>query len=181
MKNILVNLVFLGLITACGNKKELDTKIVDTINSYEDSLSRMIQNPLTSEQSNDFLHNYISVLEQAVRTAPENPKAATYMDRIHMLSSATRDLKKSLEYGVKIIDDYPDYANRPMVLKSVAYMYDAEVQPRDSINVRKYYTIYLKENPGINIDEKDMIEKRLLMNQIPFEQFLILEQKFSDQ
>lgn len=181
MKKVLFSILIIGFATACGDKKDLDLKLVDTINRYEDSLSKMIQNPLTAEQSNDFLHNYIKVLEKAVDEAPGNPKTVVYMDRIHMLSSATRDLNKSVDYGVKIIDDYPDYVNRSMVLRSIAYMYDAEIQPRDSAKVRYYYTIFLKENSGINIDDKDMIEKRLLMNDIPFEKFLILEQKFSDQ
>lgn len=180
MKKLVLIFCVASLVASCGNKTELDKDLEQTIVAYEDSLSNMVRNPLTHQQSNEFLDNYIQLLEKAVRQAPKNVMAATYMDRVHMLASAKRDLKKSLEYGTRIIEDYPDYANRAMVLKSVAYMYDAEVHPRDTNMVKKYYQLYLDENSGIDVDEKDMIDKRLLMLDISFDNFLILERSLTE-
>ena len=180
MRKLVLGLFVVLLAVACGNKAELDKDVEQKIIAYEDSLANMVRNPLTHQQSEDFIDKYIDVLEKAVKKAPKNVNAPTYMDRLHMLASAKRDLKKSLEYGERIIKDYPDYPNRPMVLKSLAYTYDAEVQPRDTAKVRKYYTIYLEENSGIDVDEKDMIDKRLLMLHVPFDNFLILEQSLTE-
>ncbi len=180
MKKIFLGLLSSILVLSCGGNTELDAEVEQRIAAYEDSLANMIRNPLTHEHSEVLLQNYVVLLEDAVTEAPQHPMAATYMDRIHMLSSAQRDLEKSLKYGVRVIEDYPEYVNRAMVLKSVAYMYDAEKQPRDTSMVRKYYQIYLNENSGIEVDEKDMIDKRLLMLHVPFDKFLILEQSLTE-
>ena len=85
MKKLVLGIILCGALFSCSNNAKLDEAIELQIVAYEDSLANLVRNPLSHEQSESFLDNYLEVLEKAVKQAPKNDQAATYMDRIHIL------------------------------------------------------------------------------------------------
>lgn len=172
MKVIFFITTLIFILLACGGGKKEDsvhTKIVQ----YEDSIAQWGGGQGDIDRRNDFANRYISVLQQAYNEEPENPKTPGYLDRIHMWYSTIGDANNSMKWAKILLEKYPKYENREMLLESIASMYDSEIIPRDSLKVKEYYTQLLKEFPNLDKEKRNDIENRLKYNNLTFEAYLM--------
>lgn len=160
-------------LASCGGK---DNKVSahTRIEQYEDSIQQWGGGLGTPERIDAFADRYIAVLLEAYKEEPENPKNPEYLDRVHMWYVAKGDSKEAIKWATKVVDEYPKYENREMVLSSLAEMYD-EANPRDSLKVREYYTLILKENPKLDSERRDEIELRLKHNNLSLMDYMLLQ------
>ncbi len=167
-------LYLLALVMAsCGGSKN-EVSVHKRIDMYEDSVQQWGGGLGTPERIDAFADRYIAVLLEAYEEEPENPKNPEYLDRVHMWYATKGDSKEAIKWATKIIEAYPKYENRMMVLSSIAEMYD-EAEPRDSVKVREYYTLILKENPKMDEERKEEIEQRLKHNNLSLMDYMILQ------
>lgn len=172
MKNfgLLIGITF--LLASCGGKKN-EASVHTRIDQYEDSIKQWGGGLGTSEKINSFADRYIAILLEAYEDDPKNPKNPEYLDRVHMWYATKGEPNQAVKWATTVLEKYPKYANRELVLESVAAMYDGEITPRDSIKVREYYTQLLKEFPNMDKDKKEGIEQRLKFNHLSFEEYLM--------
>jgi hypothetical protein len=181
MKNIyFIGALFLStaVFTACGGDKNEDNSqekptaeaIKMSITSMEDSLKMMqksgkkVENLYRIELINrllSFYHNY-----------PENEYAAECLDKTQMIYSAIEATSYSIAYSDTLLEKYPNYKNRELILESQGANYDVFLIPRDSLMVRKYYTMLLKEFPNMDKDKREGILKRLRSNNLSFDEYI---------
>lgn len=176
MKNYFTLLVLILFISACKNeqsKQENTINVHKRIAMFEDSIKQWGGGLGTKTDILNFSNHYIETLLEAYETEPENPNSPMYLDRIHMWYVTTNRPQEALKWAKVLIEKYPNYSNRKMVLESVAGLYDFDVKPRDSSMVRKYYTQLLDEFPNLKKDKKEAITKRLKYNQLEFEAYIL--------
>ena len=78
-----------------------------------------------------------------------------------MICSSTKRYPLSINYGDTLLNQYPDYINRAMIVESMAVTYDIFISPRDKEKVRFYNELLLKENPNLPKDKRKEIEFKL--------------------
>jgi len=161
------------LASCSHNKDKID--IHKRIDYYEDTIRQWGGGQGIPEDRNDFANRYIKVLIQAYREDPKHSKTPEYLDRVHMWYSTKQDAKNAVKWATQVIEDYPNYENRKMLLESIATLYDNDIPPRDSLKVRKYYTQLLQEFPAIDSTEKQAIKRRLKYNHLSLEQYIFQE------
>src|SRR5690606_37360019 len=108
---------------------------------------------------------------------PNNEKAAVCLDKVHMVYSGSGNFELASKWADTLLEKYPSYPNRALVLESQATTYDAIVEPRDSNKVRKYYEQLLKEFPQLDQEKREDIEKRLRNNSMTFDEYILLQMK----
>ncbi|MCO5260308.1 MAG: hypothetical protein M9916_09210 [Crocinitomicaceae bacterium] len=172
MKHLVVFLGLSLLVLSCGgNKNEL--AFDKRIEAYEDSIEQWGGGLGSKEEINGFAERYISLLLETYEEEPKNPKNPQYLDRVHMWYATIGKPVESIKWATILLDKYPKYENREMVLESVAAIYDGDITPRDSNKVRQYYLQLLKEFPTMDKEKKEGIEQRLKYNQLSFEEYLM--------
>lgn len=182
MKYTWILLLFLSAaITSCGgnekkvaeDEKPSKEELIEKINYMEDSLKaltsqlkeiKQIPNLTRMELINrllDFYHYY-----------PEDKFAPECLDKVHMTYSGMGVYIRAVEYADTLLEKYPDYVNRALVLESQGSSYDIFIQPRDSAKVRYYYELLLKENPKMDKAKRNGIKDRLKYNHLNFDQYI---------
>jgi tetratricopeptide (TPR) repeat protein len=111
------------------------------------------------------------------RSFPKSEEAPEYLDKAHIILSGAGSHRLAVQYADTLINNYPDYKNRPMVLQSLASAYDIFIVPRNKELVEKYYTLLLKENPNLPKEEREMIQNRLDHIDLTFEEMITQPQK----
>lgn len=170
------------LVAACGGKKN-EVSVHTRIEHYEDSIKQWGGGQGFKQDRMDFADRYIGVLKEAYEEEPKHPKTPEYLDRIHMWYATKGDAKNAVKWADLLLKKYPGYENREMLLESVAVMYDNDIQPRDSVKVREYYTQLLSEFPDMDKENKAAIEQRLKYNRLSLDEFImkqIMEQGSDD-
>ena len=109
----------------------------------------------------DYYHNY-----------PEDTYSAECLDKVHMKYSGMNIHQRAVQYADTLLDKFPKYVNRALVLESQGSAYDIFMQPRDTSKVRKYYTMLLQENPKMEKDKAAGIRDRLKHLDMNFDQFI---------
>lgn len=172
MKRLFLMLVLVISITSCGGnaKKESVHKRID---SYEDSIKQWGGGLGSKDEIHAFADAYIETLLEAYNEEPDNAKTPVYLDRVHIWYSVKEDYPNSIKWASTILDNYPKYPNREMVLESVASMYDLNITPRDSVKVRAYYEQLLREFPRLDAEKKNGIVNRLKYNNLSFNDYII--------
>lgn len=166
-------ILFGAILTACSNKQN-KLSYTDQIDRYEDSIKQWGGGLGPTDKINDFAMRYIDVLQNAYDEAPKKMQSATYLDRIHMWYATIGNSHKAVEFGEKVLTEFPSYPNKNMVLESVAQLYDSEIVPRDSAKVRMYYTQLLQDK-NTKAETKEEIKHRLKYNSLTFEEFIMKE------
>lgn len=182
MKKIVALLTLSALIVACGGKSEKDLaakptleEVKASIKKMEDSLEYMSKDESrVKEVTNLTRIEYINRLRAMYYYYPENEEAPVCLDKIHMVYSSMGTHPKAVAYLDTLIEGYPEYKNRAMVLESQASNYDVFIEPRDSAKVRFYYNMLLKEFPNLDKEKKSGIRKRLQHNHLTFDQYIEL-------
>ncbi len=180
MKVLVIGL--LGLITvlaACsgGSEKDAVTKesLVKEITLFEDSLKRNLVPSGSREVTIDYAEKCLAVY----RNYPKSKEAPKYLDKAHIILSSNGLHGLAVLYADTLINKYPDYKNRPMVLQSLASAYDLFIIPRKKELVFKYYNMLLKENPDLPKEERENVQFRLDNIDKTFDELIELQLKDS--
>lgn len=165
------------LLTACsgGAAKETVTKeaLVQEVTVFEDSLKRN----LIPAGSREVTINYAEKCLAVYRNFPKSKEAPKYLDKAHVILSSNGLHGLAVLYADTLINKYPNYKNRPMVLQSLASAYDLFIIPRKKELVVKYYKMLLKENPNLPKEERENVQFRLDNIDKTFEELIDLQTK----
>lgn len=171
-KSYLIILLAVVAFASCTSNKS-QISVHQRIEMYEDSIKQWGGGLGTKADINDFADDYIATLEEAYNDDPNHKLAGEYIDRIHMWCIVTGQHQSALKWAKVILEKYPKYINRAMVLESVAALYDGEIQPRDSVKVREYYEMLLTENPNLDKMKVEDIKHRLKFNHLSLEEYIM--------
>ena len=169
------------VLFACGgnstetSEKEKPSKeiLIDKIKQMEDSLRNLQANADQVKQVPNLTRiEYINRLLDYYYNYPEDQLAAECLDKVHMVYSGMNVHIRAIQYADTLLQKYPDYMNRAMVLESIGSSYDIFLQPRDSAKVRHYYEQLLKENPNMDKEKRKGIQERLKYNHLNFDQYI---------
>lgn len=180
MKTIIAILMLATVVASCGsndskaeNSKPTLEEVKASIKEMEDSLQYMSKDESrVIEVTNLTRIEYINRLRAMYAHYPENEEAPACLDKIHMVYSSMGTHPQAVAYLDTLIEKYPTYKNRAMVLESQASNYDVFIEPRDSAKVRFYYNMLLKEFPNLDKEKKAGIQKRLQHNNLTFDEYI---------
>ena len=141
----------------------------DSIKQMEDSISSLINSPKTSTKtlSSSRLEKILSLsnvefinrLFSFYQAFPKDPYSAACLFKIHEKYSELQAPKKALDYGDTLLVNFPNFPKREILFESMAAIYD-KILPRDTISLRKYYTLLLKESK-VTPEKRKEIQMRL--------------------
>ncbi len=164
MKTIYFSLIILLSVAACSESsqqtvEEKSKELLENFKRYEDSLGVMGQKSQITNSTSAvaYAEKCISVAEQI----PKSKEAPKLLDKAHMIFCNFNMHRRSLAPAQMLIEKYPSYKNRPMVIQSVASAYDLFILPRQKDQAKKYYKMYLSEYPKLPKAEKEQIQFRL--------------------
>lgn len=181
MKWFIIMLILIGLIQSCGGDEENNEgkptkeELKVSIKEMEDSLTGLqkdLSNSDTKQIPNLTQFELINRLLAYYHNYPEDPYAAECLDKVHMKYSGMNIPLRAVQYADTLLEKYPDYPNRAMVLESQGSTYDISLKPRDTAKVRYYYEMLLKENPEMDKDKKEGLKLRLKHIDMTFEEFI---------
>ncbi len=130
-----------------------------SIHKMEDSLlTNLPKNPTERNlASYELIDNYL----QYFRNYPNDSYAAECLDRVQMIYTGLNLPKRAVVYADSLLQEYPNYNNRKLVLENQASTYDMFILPRDTIKARYYYERILDEFPNESKVYLDDIKFRL--------------------
>lgn len=179
IKGLFIVIGLIGGIYSCGSdaskegEKPTKEELVSKIKVMEDSLKGLQANLNTIKQIPNLTHfELINRLLDYYHNYPEDPYAAECLDKVHMKYSGMGIHVRAVEYADTLLNKYPDYVNRAMVLESQGSTFDIFIQPRDTAKVRYYYELLLKENPKMEKDKREGIKDRLKHLDMTFDEFI---------
>lgn len=178
MKILVIGIIGLMVtLVACsgGEEKETITKesLVKEISLFEDSLKRNLIPSGNRTTTIDYAEKCLAVY----RNYPKSKEAPKYLDKAHVILSSNGLHGLAVLYADTLINKYPNYKNRPMVLQSLASAYDLFIIPRKKELVFKYYNMLLKENPNLPKEERETVQFRLDNIDKSFEELIELQTK----
>jgi len=169
----------LSLMYACGGGLNEDGKgsgsrveLKSRIKEMEDSIRDLQANlPQTKTIPNLTNFELINRLLDYYHAYPEDDYAAECLDKVHMKYAGLNILTRAVQYADTLLEKYPNYINRAMVLESQGSSYEY-IQPRDTSKIRFYYTKLLKENPKMDREKREGLKFRLRHLDLTFEEFI---------
>lgn len=173
----LLSITFVSaLLIACGPKK-LETKedYIASVVEFEDSLkaSAVDVNQLTDPAIGVA---YAEKCLAVYRQFPKTKEAPRYLDKAHVIFASLGMHQRSVLLADTLIQKYPLYKNRQMVLESLATAYDIFLRPRNKEKVKMYYELLLKEGINIPTEQRKNIEYRLKNIDLTFEELIATNQ-----
>ena len=160
---ILVLFVVLFVMFSCDSQSQQSSdknaiEKLDAIKDKEEEINTLSKDlrpgqKVPTEMSDDL----IDLLINFYQSYPENSSAPVCLDKLHMVYSAKRQYQKSANYGDTLLNNYPIYINRPMILESMAITYDIFILPRDTTKVRYYNELLLKEDKEMSQEKREEI------------------------
>ena len=190
IKYLLGIITIAALVVSCGGedeKKEQGGEFYSTevpeadvlrvgIKQLEDSLMKISQNPdVEGKVTNLVQQACIEKLKLMYQAYPDDKDAALSLHKVSMMYSAMGVPNLSVKYADSLIEQYPKYKDRWLVLQSNAMYYDMEVQPRDKEKMRYYLEKLINEYPNLDPEILDQSKSRLETIDLTFEE-LILQQ-----
>ena len=103
----------------------------------------------------------VELLLSYYESFPNSIEAPLCLDKIHMIYSSTKRYPLSIKYGDILLDEYPNYINRTMIIESMSVTYDIFILPRNIEKIRYYNELLLKENPELPEEKREEIEFKL--------------------
>ena len=171
----LTTVLFFSLLISCNgtdsanNEDEIEN-LKEIIVQKEDSLSQLQKENKPIPRDKHF--ELIQSLNDFYLAFPKDKYAPVCLDKIQMSYSGLGVYHRAIEYADILIKKYPKYINRPMILESQASNYDIFQQPRDTVKVKYYYELLLKENPNLDKDKKEGITMRLQHLNLTFDEYI---------
>ncbi len=150
-------------------KPSLET-LKESVKEMKDSLKTL----QAKGQKIESLHRIelINRLLSVYHNYPKSEPAADCLFETHMIYSAMEAHDYSVAYGDTLLNEYPKYKNRALVLESQGANYDIFIAPRDSSKVRFYYSALLNENPKMDKEKREGILERLNYNNLNYDEFI---------
>jgi hypothetical protein len=173
---ITVALIF-GLNSCTGSDSGTDRpekeELKARIKEMEDSLKLLQANINDIKQIPNLTQfELINRLLDYYHYYPQDSYAAECLDKVHMKYSGMNIHQRAVQYADTLLEKFPKYVNRALVLESLGSTYDVFIQPRDTIKIRKYYTMLLEENPNMDRDKASGLRDRLAHLDMNFDQFI---------
>ncbi len=171
----LTPVLFFSILISCtgtdseNNEAEIEN-LKEIIVQKEDSLSQLQKE--NKQIPKEKHYELIQSLNDFYLAFPKDKYAPVCLDKIQMSYSGLGVYHRAIEYADILIKKYPKYINRPMILESQASNYDIFQQPRDTLKVRYYYELLLKENSKLNKDKKEGIQMRLQHLNLTFDEYI---------
>jgi hypothetical protein len=165
------------LLAACSEENNAETEASDLaeIAALEDSLQSLYTDPNAKQEEVLKQQKQLTDALLAFYTAyPESEESATCLDQASTTFADMGDYYKSVQWADTVLNRFPKYADRALMLESQAVSYDALIQPRDSAKVRFYYSMLLNEFPSLDKEKRKGIQKRLKHNHLSFDEFIEL-------
>jgi len=176
MKSIILpSTLSLFFLFSCGNPTEQKGKkenLRERITSYEDSLANLQKDPQKAAQITSLAQiELINRLRTYTKAFPQDTFSADCLFKIHMIYEHLRAPREARAYGDTLLERFPDYKNRLLVIESLGSSYDINA-PRDTAMVRKYYNLLLQE-PKMPTQKKKDIKARLARLDLTFEDYIL--------
>ncbi len=171
---IVYTLIFVGLFSCNEESSETGKPSVEElkeiITQKEDSLMLFQkENKIIPDTKHyDLIHALLNFYYKY----PQDAYAPVCLDKVQMSYSGLGIYFKAVQFADSLIDKYPKYVNRQMVLESQASNFDIFLEPRDTNKVKHYYSILLKENPKLEKDKRAGIEMRLKHLDLNMDQYI---------
>lgn len=168
--------IILGVlfIASCSQKVEETSR--ESIQSLENELRNtsvndvervaVLKDSLVGELLN-YYHNY-----------PNDPFTPECLDKVHFIYSSQMNYVEAAKYADTLIDKYPDYINRPMVIESQYNNYDMFIKPRNMDKAKYYLELLLKEDKEMHKQRRADFEYRLEYIDLTTEQ--LMERNMTD-
>ena len=161
------------LIASCSEPEKSEKTVLKEIQNLEDSLKKMtVDTNLDTELFKRTQKGYANQLISYYQTFPDSKKAAENLDKVQQLYASREEYSLAVQWADTLINKYPKYKKRALVLESQALTYDAFLQPRDSTAVRLYYSMLLNEFPSLDKEKRRGIERRLKYNALNFDEYI---------
>jgi hypothetical protein len=181
----IIGIICIALIAfACGSKtnseKKLDVvEMKKELALVDDSLKQEFQDAKKNNRmvSGDKMARTIAAYLKFYRAFPKDDYAPFCLDKIQGLHMQNNNIHLSLAYSDTLLEKYPSYENRFVILESQGANYDVFEEYRDTNLVRKYYTLLLKEHKKITAEKRTDIQYRLDHLNLTFEELILLRIK----
>ncbi len=139
-----------GQKSAIGSIKKLEATALDLpMNSAADA-----------ENLKKVKLQLIDSLLSYFRSYPKDTLAPVYLDKVHMLYSGMGEYRTASTYADMVLNQYPKYVNRQMVIESQIVNYDIFITPRNADKVKQYIELILKEKQ-LSTEARKEYESRL--------------------
>lgn len=161
------------VLSACDEPEKSESSLLTEIQQIEDSLKKITGDHAIDEKL--FREMQLRCAEKHIalyQTFPDSKNAAASLDKVQNFYSSMENYSLAAQWTDTLINKYPKYKNRALVLESQALAYDAFIQPRDSSAVRLYYSMLLNEFPGMDKEKRKGIKRRLEHNALNFEEYI---------
>lgn len=174
------SIIFLSTLSffflfSCGESAEHKSKkenLREGITAYEDSLANLQKDPQKAAKITSLAQiELINRLKTYTKAFPKDTFSADCLFKIHMIYEHLRAPREARAYGDTLLERFPDYKNRLLVIESLGSSYDINA-PRDTAMVRKYYNLLLQE-PKIPTQKKKDIKARLAKLDLTFEEYIL--------
>lgn len=173
---VLSAIAFGLVLVSCASKSE--EGLLESISDKENDLREMSSSPnLDHDEYTKAENAYVLELINLYKEFPKSEKAPECLDKVHMVYSGIGNFELASNWADTLLLNYPKYPNRAIVLESQASTFDAIVEPRDSVKVRKYYSQLLREFPDLDPEKREGIEKRIKFNHLTFDQYIVQQMK----
>ncbi len=163
----LILLITFSFLSSCNSPKEEGKDesnnesaevLLEQIKEKEDLISDLSKDLRPGMKTPTVMsEELVDLLLTFYHTFPDNASAPVCLDKVHMVYSAKRQYQKSADYGDTLLNNYPKYINRPMILESMATTYDIFIEPRDTSKVRYYNELLLKEDKEMSQEKREEI------------------------
>jgi outer membrane protein assembly factor BamD (BamD/ComL family) len=168
MRALLILLLVFSVVSCSsdGGADELKTKISE----IETKLSEQSSNNVEVDRT-----ELIKSLKSFYQKYPENEFAANCLNKLHLIHSANRDYETAAAYADTLLEKYPKFPERVIILESQSNAYDMSIKPRNKEKVKKYLQMLLDENPDMDAGRRKDVEYRLKYIDLTIEQLISMD------
>lgn len=168
-------IVLIFSLMACSDSESVADK-KEQIEKLEKELGSL---PGTDLEKTETLRDSLTAtLLSYYRSNPDDPYAPECLDKVHLIYSAKRDYVTAAKYADTLLEKYPKYVNRLMIIESQFNNYDMFIQPRDKEKARYYLELLLKEDKKMDKETRADWEYRLEYIDLTIEQ--LMEQNMTE-
>lgn len=173
---IMFRMLALSLVMmACSSQPDQAT-LKENIKKCEAEVQDLSERGVKPILMNEGREKLVNSLLAYYRTYPEDAYAAECLGKVHMSYSAMNEEELSIAYADTLIQKYPDYPDRMIMLESLVSAYELRT-PRNTEKIKEYLQMLIKEFGDEMSEEKraDMeyhlkfvdlsLEQRIEMNQ----------------
>ena len=167
-------MIVLAVLTACSDSVSPES-LKEEITKKEDLLRKVPPGDNAAQETDAMRLELVDALLNYYRTYPEDDYAPECLDKVHFVYSGMRNYATAAKYGDTLLEQYPKYVNREMVIESQYNTYDMFLKPRDKEKAKYYLEMWLKEFPNMPAEKKEEIEYRLKYIDLTIEQIMEMQ------